>query len=741
MAGKTTGRGKAAGAKRQATRSAGGDSQVVFDRVTKKYFEWLTRQYPGFATYVGVHDYDTRMTDYSAKAHSDRKAKFKEFLKEFQAIGVRGLDVESKIERQLAIDNLQAEIQLNRAFCQEERNPGLFLGEGVNACYAITVRECGDAEEAANKMTQRLLGIPKLLGQGRKLISKPTRINCETALLSGQGAIAFFKDTVAKFAKRVKDANTRQQMRDAAQVAEEAVQDYLDWIEQELLATASSEFAVGKDLFDMLLKKHHQLDFDSEELLKLGKRVLKQTLKELEATAERINKNYSWEQLVEILKRDHPTNSELVQYYADEMKRAKRFVIEHRLVDIPEGERIDVVATPEFARPVIPYAAYVPPAPYEKEQRGIFWVTPVDKDRPPEEMEEQLRGHCTHGIVITALHEAYPGHHLQLTIANQLKDRPLRILFHTSVFAEGWALYCEQMMWEQGFYDDLRARILQLKDQLWRVCRVILDVQLHTGGWSFDQAVKFLVEKASIEKPHAEAEVRRYCQTPTQPMSYIVGKEQVLALLADYKEKRGNAFNLRQFHNELLRHGTLPVKQLRLLMELPETQPGDSGKKPDSAARPAPQTRREAEQAAKRSVTMAAVKRSSEGARRRAVADAKAAASAKQSGKSTGKGTVKASPSKAKSAAPKANPASKTTARPTVQKAKPTPVAKPKPAPAKPKPVGKPKASAKPKAAAKPRTTAKPKPAAKTKAAATAKPASKATASAKPKGASKPRKK
>ncbi len=474
-------------------------------------------------------------------------------------------------------------------------------------------------------MTQRLLGIPKLLSQGRKLIVKPTKINCETAVLSGQGAVAFFKDTVAKFAKRVKDASTRQQMRDAAQVAEEAVQEYLNWIEQELLPTAADEFAIGKDLFDLLLKKRHQLDFDSEELLKLGKRVHRQTLKDLEATAERINKNYTWEQLVEILKRDHPTNSELVQYYADEMKRAKRFVIEHRLVDIPEGERIDVVATPEFARPIIPYAAYVPPAPYEKEQRGIFWVTPVDKDRPPEEMEEQLRGHCTHGIVITALHEAYPGHHLQLTIANQLKERPLRILYGTSVFAEGWALYCEQMMWEQGFYDDLRARILQLKDQLWRACRVILDVQLHTGGWTYEQAVKFLVEKASIEKPHAEAEVRRYCQTPTYPMSYIVGKEQMLALLADYKEKRGNAFNLRQFHNELLRHGTLPIKQLRLLMDLPESAAGEAVKK-DTVARPAELTRREAEQAAKRSVTMAAVKRSSDNPRRRATLESKQAA-------------------------------------------------------------------------------------------------------------------
>ncbi|MBN2083290.1 DUF885 domain-containing protein [bacterium] len=547
-------------------------AQKEFDRLSARYFDWIMRQYPGTATYMGIHDYDDRLTNYAPKALESRKEKVKEFYNSFKNIPSRGLDLNSKLERQLIIDKLAVEIAFEKKWAAEERDPGLFLDDGVYSCYAITVRDCGDAEEAAQKMTERLLGIPRMLTQGKKLVNRPTKINCDIAMLSGQGAISFFKDTVAKFAKRVKAAKTRQAMRDAAQIAENAVQDYLDWITAEMIPIATDEFAIGREMFDMMLKKSHQLDIDAQDLLKLGKRAYKETLKQLTTTAARLSKRYSWEQQVEILKRDHPTNSELVQYYADEMKRAKRFVIERRLVDIPEGEKIDVVPTPEFARPIIPYAAYISPAPYEREQRGIFWVTPVDRDKSPVEMEEQLRGHSVHGIVITALHEAYPGHHLQLTVGNLLKKRPLRMLLGTSVFNEGWALYCEQLMWEQGFYDDLRARLLQLKDQLWRVCRVILDVNLHVGGWSFEQGVAFLVEKAMLERPNAEAEVRRYCQTPTQPMSYLVGKEQVLEVLSDYKAKRGPAFNLRQFHNELISHGSLPVKQLRLLMNLPKTK-------------------------------------------------------------------------------------------------------------------------------------------------------------------------
>jgi uncharacterized protein (DUF885 family) len=557
------------------------DAQAAFDRLAKKYFEWITRQYPELATYLGIHDQDQKLTSYLPKHVQERRTKVKEFHRAFKALGVRGLDLDSRIERQLVIDALEVEIAIDKAWSPIERDPSLYLNTGVYGCYGITIRECGDAPEAAQKMTERLTGIPKLLAQGRKLISNPTRINCEVAMMSGGGAIVFFKDTVAKFAKRVKESKIRQAMREAAQDAEEAVNSYLDWIRTELLPTASTDFAIGPELFNLLLKKRHQLDIDSDQLLKLGKLEYERTTRQLEQIARQINTRantqYTWESLVEYIKKDHPTNSELVQYYSDEMKRAKRFVIEHRLIEIPEGEKIEVVATPEFARPVIPFAAYISPAPFEKEQRGVFWVTPVDREMNPEEMERQLRDHCTHGIVVTALHEAYPGHHLQLTVANQLKHRPLRMLLDSSVMAEGWALYCEQMMWEQGFYDDLRARLLQLKDQLWRACRVIIDANLHTGRMKFQEAVDFLVDKAKLERPNAEAEVLRYCRTPTQPMSYVVGKKQVLEILADYKAKRGAAFNLPQFHNEFIQHGTLPVKQIRLLMNLPEG-PATNGK-------------------------------------------------------------------------------------------------------------------------------------------------------------------
>jgi uncharacterized protein (DUF885 family) len=186
--------------------------------------------------------------------------------------------------------------------------------------------------------------------------------------------------------------------------------------------------------------------------------------------------------------------------------------------------------------------------------------------------------------VVTALHEAYPGHHLQHVLANRVKGHKLRHLFPSSSFAEGWALYCEEMMYAQGFYADDRARLLQLKDLIWRACRVIIDVGLQTGRMGFNEATDFLVRKAHIERSNAVAEVRRYCASPTQPMSYVAGMVQILELLEDYRADKGGSFDLREFHDEVLSHGTIPIELVRMEMGIPRREPPERPRRHSSRA-------------------------------------------------------------------------------------------------------------------------------------------------------------
>jgi uncharacterized protein (DUF885 family) len=220
------------------------------------------------------------------------------------------------------------------------------------------------------------------------------------------------------------------------------------------------------------------------------------------------------------------------------------------------------VDTPVFERATTPYAAYLQPAPFDAEHGGTFFVTPVDVGRRPEVQEQQLQGHNYVSLPLTTLHEAYPGHHLQLSHAVKVGSR-LRRLSDSNVFAEGWALYCEELMYEQGYFLDPVTRLYQLKDLLWRACRVVIDVGLHTGRMTVAEAVEYLVDQAMLERVNAEAEVRRYTLTPTQPMSYLVGKLELLKVREEAKRRMGARFNLYDFHAALLSSGTLPPALIR----------------------------------------------------------------------------------------------------------------------------------------------------------------------------------
>jgi uncharacterized protein (DUF885 family) len=341
-----------------------------------------------------------------------------------------------------------------------------------------------------------------------------------------------------------------------------AFDDYEEFLRKRLLPRSKGKFAIGEEFFNFLLSVHHQLPHTTDDLVRIGNRIIRQTQAEMRSLARKIDPKKSWTKIVDELKNKHPKKENLLKFYTKEMARARDFVRRKDLVTIPRGESLSVVETPVFERSVIPYGAYMEPAPFERRQEGFFWVTPVNEKLPLAKQEEQLRGHNSLGAVLTALHEAYPGHHLQLVHCNKIKSR-VRRQFWTSLFAEGWALYCEELMYEKGFYTKPETRLLQLKDQLWRACRVVIDASLHTNRMSFNRAVNMLVDVAKLEKTNAIAEVKRYTFSPTQPMTYAMGKIEILKLKDDFRKVKGRAFNLKKFHDQLLSYGTIPVQMVR----------------------------------------------------------------------------------------------------------------------------------------------------------------------------------
>ena len=248
--------------------------------------------------------------------------------------------------------------------------------------------------------------------------------------------------------------------------------------------------------------------------------------------------------------------------YQEVTERSRQWVLDKKLASIP-AEKLDVIETPVFMRFVTPYAAYFAPAPFEKDQKGYYFVTPVDTSLPKETQEGQL-GELYIDIENTTVHEAYPGHHLQLIHQNTLSK--IRRMSGSALMSEGWGLYSERLGKEFDFYSTPVDQMEAYRWLLVRAVRVIVDVGLHCQDMTFEDAVKFMVDTTHLEKAAAEGEVRRYTQTPTQPLSYLMGMLLIYELRAEYQKALGDEFNLENFHDTVLSYGSIPIKLIRTSM-------------------------------------------------------------------------------------------------------------------------------------------------------------------------------
>ncbi|HEV2010036.1 MAG TPA: DUF885 domain-containing protein, partial [Candidatus Limnocylindria bacterium] len=333
----------------------------------------------------------------------------------------------------------------------------------------------------------------------------------------------------------------------------DALDQYASWLRDDLMRRAKGSFAIGRDAFDALLRDKELLPYDAVTLKKWGQELYAETAAKLLEAARALG-DTEWRDSIERLRKEHPSEDELVAAYRTDIERSRAATHVADLASFPADESLTVEPMPDFARPTLPYAAYVQPGPFERSRRGRFWVTLPAPGEPDAVKEERLSGHPRKGIAVIACHEGYPGHHLQLSIA---ADHPslARKALRSNVFIEGWGLYVEELMTELGFLDDPETRLLRLKDLLWRAARVSVDVGLSTGELGFEQAVNFMMDGPQLERPNAVGECRRYTLNPLQPSSYALGRAAILDLRARAQRKN---WGMRQFHDALLGCASVP---------------------------------------------------------------------------------------------------------------------------------------------------------------------------------------
>jgi uncharacterized protein (DUF885 family) len=541
-----------------------------FKRLVDDILEFRWKAKPVNATFSGIHKYDHLLDKLDSRSRRQNLKRIKNYRRRLDQFSPYSkieskkskLSIGEQMDWRILKDSLRVEIADEEKVRWFTRLAHFYPDYALMGCYVLMVREFAPLNRRMKSLLGRLRQVPRFLKEGKENLSKGRnipRIWTQVAIETTVGGKEFFKQMIPLFAKKV--PSLEKQLLVANRRALSALDDYEEFLKKRLLPRSKGRFAVGKEIFDFLLSMD-QLPYTAEDLIAIGNRAVRQTQSEMKSLARKIERKKNWAKIVDQLKDDHPPKENLLKFYKKEMVRARDFVRKKNLVTIPRGESLSVVETPPSHRHTIPYGAYMSPAPFEKKQRGFFWVTPVNEKLPPEQQKAQLRGHNVHAAVITALHEAYPGHHLQLVHSNRIKSK-VRREFGTSLFAEGWALYCEELLYEKGFYTKPATRLLQLKDQLWRACRVVIDASLHTNRMSFNKAVEMLVKVAKLEKTNAIAEVKRYTYTPCQPMTYIMGKMEILRLRDDFKKLKGRDFNLKEFHDQLLSYGTIPIQMVR----------------------------------------------------------------------------------------------------------------------------------------------------------------------------------
>ncbi len=534
-----------------------------FHAFVEELAQRLLEQSPVMATYMGVHRYDHRLADCRISALEARCEQVRESLAELQEADPAGWSREGRIDGILIAQLLKGMILEHERLTPHLRNPAFYLNEAMDGVFSLLVKEFAPLEQRLQQVAGRVQEVPRVLQEGRKNL-QPENIPpvwAEMALEQSRMGPALFEGLLPSIA--AVSPRVQVELKRLGREAAVACSDFAAYLEKKVLPAAAGEFAVGEDCFNVLLREQHLVDYDATALLETGWRLFDETRAAMEQLGREIAPDLTIEEILERDKEDHPASGELIAAYEEAVEAVRNYVVEHEIVTIPAGETLRIIETPQFLRPIIPFAAYLPPAIFEEKSEGVFLVTPPDRSASPEEIKEKLKGHPLSGIPVTALHEAYPGHHLQLSrAAGQGSTARKMGLQLSTLFIEGWAFYCEELMEELGYIDTPMQRLSRLSGQLWRAARIILDVGLHCRGMSISEAVDFLVERCSLQPGDALAEVRRYTGSPTQPQSYLMGKLEILKIVDEYKKRRPGT-TLRRMHDQILACGSLPPKLMR----------------------------------------------------------------------------------------------------------------------------------------------------------------------------------
>lgn len=533
------------------------------DDLARQYVAEFARWAPSTATALGIHDADTLLEDRSRQTIEAWEKELGAFQTALEPEIERGVDsahvIDRRVFRHLVAEELFALTEI-RAW---ERNPMYYNGILSGSVYELAVKRFAPAEERLRCVVARERQFPRLVAQAKENLADPPEVFTRKAIDLTRGTIEFLKDELPALAAEVSDTALVALFREENARAIQAVEEYVAFLETDLLPRSTGSFALGDSLFARLVRIDSGFDVPTAHLLRTAERALDATLDEFKRTAKKVPGKGGAAEKALALGAAHPPADSLVAAVAGVLDSLRRFVVEREIVTLPEGGPPLVTPMPAFAWG---FAAMNSPGPFETVATDAYdYVKTPEPGWTPEKTEEHLRFFGPWDLAVVSIHEVYPGHFVQ-SLATRAVESPIRRLAGDAASVEGWAHYAEQMMLDEGFgAEDPRYRLAQLRMSLLRLCRLVAAIRMHTAGMTVDEAARLFEKKAFLAPFPARREAERGAFDPGYGC-YALGKMSILKLREDWKERAGAAYSLRDFHDRFLGYGPIPIPIVRSAM-------------------------------------------------------------------------------------------------------------------------------------------------------------------------------
>ncbi len=563
-----------------------------FEALATRFVDELPALSPVNATNLGDHRYDDKLDEISAAARIRQASFYRKYLLELQRIPWVHLSDANKVDAELMMNRIRGELWRQEQLREWQWNPLIYTGLAGGAIYALMARDFAPLPERLVNAAARLEAMPRFLDQVRDTL-KPElvpQVHAHTAIRQNPGLDSIIANMIEPQLDNV-DADLAKRLRKAISKARRAVNKHQRWLEKDLLPKAAGDFRIGAELFDTKLSFTLHTPLSRAQIRERAENEFRRVRNEMYAVAKQIYaRRYPYtifpvdpddafvQAVIRVALEDAyaelPGRDEIVDVVRQYLDDTTEFVREKDLVTVPD-DPIEIIIMPEFQRGVA--VAYCDsPGPLAAGQKTFYAVAPLPEEWTDAQVTSFLREYNLYSLQDLTIHEAMPGHYLQLALSNRYPST-LRALLYSGPFVEGWAVYAERVMIEAGYMDfDPLMRLINLKWYLRAVTNAIIDQAIHVDGMTRDEAMQLMIEGGFQEEREAAGKWTRAQLTSAQLSTYFVGYQEHADLRAEVEVAWGEDFSLRRYHDTVLAYGSPPVQFVRALvlgLDVPRTQP------------------------------------------------------------------------------------------------------------------------------------------------------------------------